>query len=62
MSQTYDGQHFRRGERGYEQARSAADENLGQRPARFLSDEHMRRLEELRARHDPRERFHSWMS
>jgi FAD/FMN-containing dehydrogenase len=38
-----------------------ADENLGQRPARFMSDEHMRRLDELRARHDPHERFHPWM-
>jgi FAD/FMN-containing dehydrogenase len=38
-----------------------ADENLGRRPARFLSDEHMRRLDELRALHDPSGRFHPWM-
>lgn len=38
-----------------------ADENLGSRPARFLSDAHMRRLDELRAIHDPHERFHPWM-
>ncbi len=38
-----------------------ADENLGQRPARFLSDEHMDRLDELRASHDPRGRFYAWM-
>ncbi len=38
-----------------------ADENLGRRPARFLSDEHMQRLDELRARHDPHGRFHAWM-
>ncbi len=38
-----------------------ADENLGRRPARFLSNEHMDRLDELRARHDPDERFHAWM-
>jgi FAD/FMN-containing dehydrogenase len=39
-----------------------ADENLAARPARFLTDEHMRRLEELRARYDPAARFHSWMT
>jgi FAD/FMN-containing dehydrogenase len=38
-----------------------ADENLGRRPARFLSEEHMRRLDDLRAIHDPQGRFHSWM-
>ncbi|HST55193.1 MAG TPA: FAD-binding oxidoreductase [Solirubrobacteraceae bacterium] len=38
-----------------------ADENLGQRPARFVSDEHLARLDELRAKYDPHERFHSWM-
>ena len=30
-----------------------ADENLGRRPARFVSDEHLRRLDEMRARYDP---------
>ena len=38
-----------------------ADENLAQRPARFVTDEHMRRLDEIRARYDPEGRFHSWM-
>ena len=38
-----------------------ADENLGARPARFMSDAHMDRLDELRARHDPNGRFHEWM-
>jgi FAD/FMN-containing dehydrogenase len=38
-----------------------ADENLGVRPARFVSDENMRRLEEIRATYDRNGRFHSWM-
>jgi FAD/FMN-containing dehydrogenase len=38
-----------------------ADENLGRRPARFVSDEHMDRLDELRVRYDPSGRFHAWM-
>jgi len=38
-----------------------ADENLGVRPARFVSDGHLRRLDEIRARYDPDSRFHSWM-
>ena len=38
-----------------------ADENLGQRPARFLTDEHLARVERLRALYDPEQRFHSWM-
>jgi len=38
-----------------------ADENLGNRPARFLSDEHMARLERVRAEYDPHGRFHPWM-
>jgi FAD/FMN-containing dehydrogenase len=38
-----------------------ADENLGNRPARFLSDEHHARLARLRAKYDPDGRFHSWM-
>ena len=38
-----------------------ADENLGARPARFVSDENLRRLDEIRARYDPDGRFHSWM-
>lgn len=39
-----------------------ADENLGLRPARFLSDESFERLRAIRARYDPEGRFHSWMS
>jgi FAD/FMN-containing dehydrogenase len=38
-----------------------ADENLGKRPARFVSDHNLRRLDELRARYDPDGRFHPWM-
>jgi FAD/FMN-containing dehydrogenase len=38
-----------------------ADENLGNRPARFLSDAHLQRLERLRGKYDPDGRFHSWM-
>jgi FAD/FMN-containing dehydrogenase len=38
-----------------------ADENLARRPARFFSDENLRRLDELRAKYDPEGRFHSWM-
>jgi FAD/FMN-containing dehydrogenase len=38
-----------------------ADENLGARPARFVTRENMRRLDEIRARYDPDGRFHSWM-
>jgi FAD/FMN-containing dehydrogenase len=39
-----------------------ADENLSQRPAPFLRDENMRRLDEARERYDPDGRFHSWMT
>ncbi len=38
-----------------------ADENLGRRPARFVSEAHMARLDELRARYDPEGVFHPWM-
>ncbi len=38
-----------------------ADENLGQRPARFASDENMQKLDEVRATRDPENRFHPWM-
>ncbi len=38
-----------------------ADENLGLRPARFLSEAHASRVEDLREIHDPARRFHSWM-
>ena len=38
-----------------------ADENLGQRPARFVSDENLQRLDRIRAMYDPQGRFFSWM-
>ena len=38
-----------------------ADENLGRRPARFVSDANLARLDELRRRHDPDGLFHPWM-
>lgn len=38
-----------------------ADENLGERPARFAADENMARLDELRATYDPGGLFHPWM-
>jgi FAD/FMN-containing dehydrogenase len=38
-----------------------ADENLGRRPARFVGERQMRRLDELRAARDPDGRFHEWM-
>jgi FAD/FMN-containing dehydrogenase len=38
-----------------------ADENLGRRPARFVSDDHLRRLDGVRASYDPDGLFHPWM-
>ena len=38
-----------------------ADENLGERPAKFVSDEALARLDRVRAHYDPDNRFHSWM-
>lgn len=38
-----------------------ADENLGERPARFASDENMARLDRVRAAYDPDGLFHPWM-
>jgi FAD/FMN-containing dehydrogenase len=38
-----------------------ADENLGRRPAKFVADANLARLDELRQRHDPSGRFHPWM-
>jgi FAD/FMN-containing dehydrogenase len=38
-----------------------ADENLGRRPARFLSDAHCERVDRVRAQYDPDGLFHSWM-
>lgn len=38
-----------------------ADENLGQRPARFVRDENLMRLDAVRAVYDPDGLFHPWM-
>ncbi len=37
-----------------------ADENLGQRPARFAADGHLARLDALRSTYDPAAGFHLW--
>jgi FAD/FMN-containing dehydrogenase len=37
-----------------------ADENLGRRPAKFLSDENFTRLQKIRAKYNPDNRFNSW--
>jgi|TARA_B100000315_G_scaffold216237_1_gene215977 hypothetical protein len=37
-----------------------ADENLGRRPARFVADANMARLDHLRAKYDPQGLFNSW--
>jgi FAD/FMN-containing dehydrogenase len=39
-----------------------ADENLGRRQARFMSDANRARLEQIRAHYDPEGRFNSYMS
>jgi hypothetical protein len=39
-----------------------ADENLANRPARFLSDAHMTRMHTIREKHDPDRVFHTWHS
>lgn len=38
-----------------------ADENLGRRPARFVTEDRMAKLDEIRANRDPKKRFHAWM-
>jgi FAD/FMN-containing dehydrogenase len=38
-----------------------ADENLGERPARFMADANLARLNRLRTAHDPAGRFHPYM-
>ncbi len=38
-----------------------ADENLGARPFRFLTDANFKRLETLRSKYDPKGLFHSYM-
>jgi FAD/FMN-containing dehydrogenase len=41
---------------------SLADENLGRRPATFITEPNMVRLAKVRAAYDPEGMFHSWMS
>jgi hypothetical protein len=38
-----------------------ADENLCRRPARFITESNMARLDKVRAAYDPDGRFDSWM-
>jgi FAD/FMN-containing dehydrogenase len=38
-----------------------ADEHLCRRPARFITESNMARLDKVRAAYDPDGRFHSWM-
>ena len=38
-----------------------ADENLARRPARFVTEDRMTKLDEIRANRDPKKRFHAWM-
>jgi FAD/FMN-containing dehydrogenase len=38
-----------------------ADENLGQRPAKFVAEANLARLDAVRAARDPQGRFHPWM-
>ena len=38
-----------------------ADENLRNRPARFVTEANLARLDEVRAKWDPDGRFHSWL-
>jgi FAD/FMN-containing dehydrogenase len=40
---------------------SLADENLCRRPARFIAESNMARLDRVRSAYDPDGRFHSWM-
>jgi FAD/FMN-containing dehydrogenase len=40
---------------------SLADENLGRRPAKFITDSNMTRLDTVRSAYDPDGIFHSWM-
>jgi hypothetical protein len=41
---------------------SLADENLARRPATFITDPNMARLDQVRATYDPDGMFHSWMA
>jgi len=39
-----------------------ADENLAERPFKFMSDDNLKRLEALREKYDPQGLFHSYMA
>jgi len=39
-----------------------ADENLGKRPALFMKDENLARLDTVRNKYDPQALFRSWMA
>ncbi|MGH3556748.1 MAG: FAD-binding oxidoreductase, partial [Mycobacterium sp.] len=39
-----------------------ADENLSRRPAKFITDTNMARLDKVRSAYDPDGRFHSWLT
>ncbi|HRD47107.1 MAG TPA: BBE domain-containing protein, partial [Caulobacter sp.] len=54
------GRHMRALE-PYAKGIQLADENLGDRPARFLSDANMARLDRVRAAYDPDGLFNPWM-
>ncbi len=41
---------------------SLADENLARRPATFITEPNMARLQQVRAAYDPDSMFHSWMA
>lgn len=38
-----------------------ADENLGKRPAKFMADENLQKLDAIRSQQDPDGLFHDWM-
>ncbi len=46
---------------GFSRGIQLADENLGRRPERFLADDHMARLDRIRAERDPEGLFQPWM-
>ncbi len=45
----------------YSTAMPLADENLEDRPTRFLSDANLQRLDQIREKYDPEHRFVQWM-
>lgn len=50
-----------RGLEAYSAGVQLGDENIGKRPARFVSDANLGRLDQIRAKYDPEGRFHTWM-